>query len=373
MKRTNILFRLTAALLCAVLTVPMVLAHDHPGLPISESPLVQSASAWAVPELEAAKNAGLIYDLNEEDATRPALRETFCHYALQFMQVTERQTMFLQMVRYYMLEKGTNDDIVHAFYDEDPGTDVCTCAHAIGLVEGVGDGRFEPMREITRQEAAVMLARAYRVIGGSETAGEAVSEYDDQLDIADWAAEDIALMRSLGVMCGVGDNRFDPLGTYSIEQCAITFLRLNQYTKKVSRIFSYDQVVEFLESESTNGSPSRGELIRWDGPTATLLYGKYGAVMTSFSELYLVRHDGRAERLDPGVCNTTMFPGGLTANTQIHNVVFSKDGSALSFILTLNEDTVWRFTEEPVVLHLAGDYLITVDTESGKTVATKTG
>ena len=373
MKRNCILSHLIAALLCAVLTVPLVLAHDHPGLPVTESPLVQSASAWAVPELEAAKNAGLIYDLNEEDAIRPALRETFCHYALQFMQVTERQTMFLQMVRYYMLEKGTNDDIVHAFSDEDPGTDVCTCAHAVGLVEGVGSGRFEPMREITRQEAAVMLARAWRAVGGSETAGEAVPEYDDQMDIADWATKDIALMRSMGVMCGVGDNRFDPQGTYSIEQCAITFLRLNQCITEVSHIFSYDQVIEFLESESTNGSPSRGEPIRWDGPTATLLYGKYGAVMTSFSELYLVRHDGSAERLDPSVCSTTMFLGGLTADTQIHNVDFSEDGSALSFILTLNDDTVWRFTEEPVVLHLAGDYLITVDTESGKTVATKTG
>lgn len=40
---------------------------------------------------------------------------------------------------------------------------ILTQLHALGVVKGVGGGRFEPNRPITRNEAATMLARAYRL------------------------------------------------------------------------------------------------------------------------------------------------------------------------------------------------------------------
>lgn len=43
---------------------------------------------------------------------------------------------------------------------------------------------------------------------------------------SDRTPKDMALMRRLGIMNGVGAGRFDPLGTYTKEQCFISLLRL---------------------------------------------------------------------------------------------------------------------------------------------------
>ncbi len=43
--------------------------------------------------------------------------------------------------------------------------------------------------------------------------------YDDSAQIASWAQEDVQLMTQLGILQGVGDNRFHPQGSYTVEQC----------------------------------------------------------------------------------------------------------------------------------------------------------
>lgn len=98
-------------------------------------------------------------------------------------------------------------------------------AYNFGVVNGISDTEFNPTGDITRQEAAAMLMRVYKNYAEYEKADSDFAFADDA-DIADWAREDVYGINSLGVMQGVGGDRFAPLDNYTVEQAIATFLRL---------------------------------------------------------------------------------------------------------------------------------------------------
>lgn len=77
-----------------------------------------------------------------------------------------------------------------------------------------------------------MLARAYEAVGGSrpwkgEDALYSIEYYfTDSAEVSPWARNDVATVAYWKVMNGVSEGVFAPEGTFSIEQCAATFLRL---------------------------------------------------------------------------------------------------------------------------------------------------
>ncbi|MCI9264843.1 MAG: S-layer homology domain-containing protein [Oscillospiraceae bacterium] len=99
-------------------------------------------------------------------------------------------------------------------------------AYVLGVVKGREDGTFGPHDPITRQEAACMLERVYRLYAREETAQTAPLTFPDREAIGPWAAESIALMAEYGIMEGIEDGSFSPTTGYTREQCYTTFLRL---------------------------------------------------------------------------------------------------------------------------------------------------
>ncbi|GEM_PF-605179 len=116
-----------------------------------------------------------------------------------------------------------------------PYTDVddyyVSLASAYGIVSGVGDGKFEPDRAITRQEAAVLLCNLADYIGNSYDT-EQRSRFNDDSSIAPWAKESVYKIcgtkseTGTYVMEGVGSNSFSPLTGYTREQAIVTVYRL---------------------------------------------------------------------------------------------------------------------------------------------------
>jgi hypothetical protein len=109
-------------------------------------------------------------------------------------------------------------------------------ASALGIVNGIGNDRFAPNRFITREQAAAMLARVAAVLDVPLT-GDSVS-FADEDQISDWARAGIdAVSRILcgeaktPLMQGVGGNQFAPQDYYTVEQSAITMLRLTETMK----------------------------------------------------------------------------------------------------------------------------------------------
>ncbi|GBF77365.1 hypothetical protein PA598K_05911 [Paenibacillus sp. 598K] len=94
-----------------------------------------------------------------------------------------------------------SDVAEHAWY----ARDVASLA-AFGIVQGMGSGKFSPGNEISRQDAAVMMARAFRV---SEE-GQGSITFEDRDSVAEYAAAAVAALQAHQYVQGNGANRFQP-------------------------------------------------------------------------------------------------------------------------------------------------------------------
>lgn len=79
-------------------------------------------------------------------------------------------------------------------------------AVSAGIVQGYGDGTFRPNDPVTREQAAVMLARALKASGltapDDSRAARVLEAFRDAGDISGWAKADLALAVQEGIMNG---------------------------------------------------------------------------------------------------------------------------------------------------------------------------
>ena len=95
-----------------------------------------------------------------------------------------------------------------------------------GIVKGKSETEFAPNNSLTREEAAAIL---YRMISKIYPGWDATAQYFDFADsgeISDWAMNDIQVICNMGIMQGIGDNRFAPKGLYTTEQAIATLVRV---------------------------------------------------------------------------------------------------------------------------------------------------
>lgn len=97
--------------------------------------------------------------------------------------------------------------------------------NAMGIINGKSETEFAPNDLLTREEAAVILNRMV-----NKTIPVPVTEmyfnFDDEASISDWASDSIQVMCNMGVMNGVGENKFAPQDTYTTEQAIVTIVRV---------------------------------------------------------------------------------------------------------------------------------------------------
>lgn len=166
-------------------------------------------STWAENIVEQAEKDGLRlsyhtpYRLNIH-------RDEFCKLAWQTIQTVNPNINLPELAQPF---SDCDEDIVRQIA-------------ALGIVTGYEDGTFQPTRELSRQEAAVILQRLYTVLYGKIEASPTL--YTDNGSIGVWAKDSVYAMRQTGIMQGVGANRFDPKNGYTCEQSIITMLRMTQ-------------------------------------------------------------------------------------------------------------------------------------------------
>ena len=97
----------------------------------------------------------------------------------------------------------------------------------VGVVTGVGNNRFDPYSELTREQAATMLYRLAAAAG--KPLPDVAASFADNGSISSWASKEVGAVQAAGIMNGVGDNRFDPKGSYTYEQSIVTMLRMYHY------------------------------------------------------------------------------------------------------------------------------------------------
>lgn len=97
---------------------------------------------------------------------------------------------------------------VNVFPDVPAGAwyeDAVLKANAAGVLNGDGAGHADPTADITREQAALMLARALTVDDGQETS----TKFSDAGSISSWAKPLVFGMEAAGYISGY-NNRFDP-------------------------------------------------------------------------------------------------------------------------------------------------------------------
>lgn len=244
--------RTIAAILSAAMLVTAAAAAEAP-------------SSWAKSAVDTARNAGIVPEQVDQAYTQSITRADFCALAAAVYRTWEKSGNVKSIDKAVVSFSDTKDE------------DVLLCA-SLGVVNGVGNGKFAPQQKLTRQQAASMLHRLGNL---RRNAKDSVKDrmphvFADGADIQAWARSDVYWAYNSGVMNGVSGNRFAPNNSYTREQSIATMLRL--YDTKYA-----------VKDDSTSGTGSKYRIT-------------YGAVGPGVSQVYL--EDTKGNRLLTDYKNT---------------------------------------------------------------------
>ncbi len=99
-------------------------------------------------------------------------------------------------------------------------------AYSAGLINGVGDGEFAPQSPISREDAAVIIARLVK----DKPKANLIS-FTDEENISDYAKEAVALLTAMGVVKGDDKGRFNPQNSISRAETAALLVRIQESTE----------------------------------------------------------------------------------------------------------------------------------------------
>lgn len=126
-------------------------------------------------------------------------------------------------------ETSTYDDVDKYMYYSAP----IAWATKKGVVKGIGDNKFAPERQISREELATIMVRYINSNKINIKAEDEYAEkYDDFNQIADYAKENVMTLRKLGLMKGKTANGFDPKGKTTRAEVATLLMRFIQKISK---------------------------------------------------------------------------------------------------------------------------------------------
>ena len=95
-----------------------------------------------------------------------------------------------------------------------------------GIVQGVGHGKFDPKRPITREEMAVMMNKFLQVTNKKLSEKES-KVFTDDGTIAPWAKEAVGAMAKKGMVKGMEDGSFRPKSGFTRAQVAQVLYNLD--------------------------------------------------------------------------------------------------------------------------------------------------
>ncbi|WP_249300264.1 S-layer homology domain-containing protein [Feifania hominis] len=180
----------------------------------------ETPDAWAQPEVKKAIERGLFPEQMRHDYTEPISRADFCALLVPLFEKSLGKDL------------ETHCKTLGLRLDKSPFADTDDLAvrmmAALGVVDGRGNGVFDPSGAITRQEAAKMLRQAASFLGAKSPTGTSRT-YHDTGRFASWARVPIDYVTRAGIMNGISEDSFGPTETYSRQQAVVTVNRLFDY------------------------------------------------------------------------------------------------------------------------------------------------
>lgn len=177
-------------------------------------------SSWATAEVTKAFDAGLVPEVLQKNYTKPVSR---ADVAQMFINLLEQSSG--KSVDNLMNEKGVS---VNKDAFTDTSEYAVLAANALGIINGTGNSKFSPNGTFTRSQIAAIINRVARVLGVN-TDGYTHSFTDVA---GHWANSELGWPSSVGIINGVGDNKFSPDTELTTEQAIAVTYRALQVLKQ---------------------------------------------------------------------------------------------------------------------------------------------
>lgn len=175
-----------------------------------------SYSEWARDEIDDALENRIVTQRILEDFRKDITREEFAELAMN---------LYYQLGGKEVIPTNKN-----AFGDTE--NFVIMQANSLGIVDGIGNGIFNPNGNVTRQQMAAMIERLIRALELNPIVTMEYRYFSDEDEISEYAKNSIQLMNKLGVINGVGNQRINPRGNASRQQSIAMMVRLYEQFSK---------------------------------------------------------------------------------------------------------------------------------------------
>jgi hypothetical protein len=171
------------------------------------------ASDWAVEELKIADACNLIPESIQDDMSKAITRKEFAEVC----------------VRLYELTTNTAAEPAAATtFSDTQHIDVLKAFH-LGIVTGIGEGKFGPDLTTNREQIATMLKRLIHAISPVMNSFQPdKAAYDDKNQISSWALESVDFVTEYGFVTG-WNSLFAPKGECTREMAVIIAKRVYEY------------------------------------------------------------------------------------------------------------------------------------------------
>lgn len=176
------------------------------------APAAPVISNWAKPQVDKAVNNNLVpEDKLNKDYTKPITRGEFAALAVNTYEAATGKTATCSSAQF---ADGNNQDMA-IMYELGVIGGYNKADNQAGVTVGIND-------PITREQAAVILAKLAAVTGKSLAAADTVPFTDN---ISDWAMDGVSKVYNAGIMSGYDTGAFGSKDSYTTEQSIVTMLR----------------------------------------------------------------------------------------------------------------------------------------------------
>ena len=173
-----------------------------------------NANSWAVESVTESVELGIMPQSLAYDAISNITREELCILAINFY------------------EKYTGSEAIpknkSPFNDTD--FDMIVFAYEMGIIDGISENKFEPNKNVTREELADVIYKTLIACGIENLSNNYERKFEDESEISNFAKESINAVVSNGIMSGTG-NEFNPNDIVTREAAATAFVNAYNITR----------------------------------------------------------------------------------------------------------------------------------------------
>lgn len=168
---------------------------------------------WAKPQIEKLERTGILYGISS-NAYGPGKNITRGDFAAFLIRTL-----------------GLKADTANNFSDVEPTEKYAAeiaVGKALGVLNGVGDNRFDPDAEITRQDLMTICARGMRYANklGNYDGTDNIKAYSDGALVSDYALSSVWAMIKEGIIKGNADGTLNPEGSATRAEAAVIMYRI---------------------------------------------------------------------------------------------------------------------------------------------------